>query len=115
VLVRLLALAAVAGVLLAASIAATREPSEPAALAAFLLGLGVTTFGVASALFYYAATLRSPRRRPRAMVALRRGGILAVGVIAIGALRALDALSAVTAGFLVAFLAALEGGLSARG
>lgn len=112
---RLLVLAAVVGLGLAGAIVTTREPEDPPAVAAFLFGLGVVVFALASASFYYVPRLRSRRRRASAMVALRRGALVGVGVMALGFLRALDALSAFTAAFLLAALAALEGMLSARG
>ena len=112
---RLLALAAAAGLLLAGVVVTTREPDDASAVAGLLLGLGVVSFAIASAIFYYLPRLRSRRRRSAALVALRRGAIVAIGVVALGSLRALDALSAITAAFLVAGLAALEGLLSARG
>ncbi|HYY54385.1 MAG TPA: hypothetical protein VFA01_03305 [Candidatus Dormibacteraeota bacterium] len=111
---RLLAIAALAGLLLAGVIVTTREPDDAAAIAALLLGVGIVAFALASATFYYVPRLRSRRRRPPALVALRRGAIVGVGVMALGSLRAADALSAATAAFLLAGLAALEGVLSAR-
>jgi hypothetical protein len=115
VITRLLALAAAAGVLLAGVIVSTREPQDAAAIAALLFGVGVLAFAAASASFYYVPRLRSRRRRSSGMIALRRGALVGVGVMALGFLRVVDALSAVTAAFLVAALAALEGLLSARG
>lgn len=112
---RLLILAALSGLLLAAIVVATREPDDPAAVAALLLGLGIAAFAATSATLYYVPGVRSRRRRSSAMVALRRGMIVGMGVIALGFLRVFDALSAITAAFLLAALAALEGVLSARG
>ena len=111
----LLALAAIAGVLLVAVIVSTREPQDAAAVAALLFGVGVVTFAAASATFYYVPRLRSRRRPSSALIALRRGALVGVGVMALGSLSVVDALSAVTAAFVVAALAALEGLLSARG
>jgi hypothetical protein len=112
---RLLALAALAGIALAALIVATREPDDPAAVAAVLFGVAIVAFAVASATFYYLPRLARRRRRSAGLVALRRGAIVGLGVFILGTLRVLDALTAVTAAFLLAGLAALEGLLSARG
>ena len=110
-----LAVAAFAGVLVAATIVATRDPGDPNAVAALLLGVGVTTFAIASAVFFYVPRLGTRRRRDSGLIALRRGAIVAAGIVALAGLRAVDALSAITAAFLVAALAAVEGVLSARG
>lgn len=109
---RLLVLAAFVGAVLVAIVVTTHEPEEPFAVAGLLLGVGVAVFGVASLTFYYAS--RGRRRGASALIALRRGGIVAIGIVALGSLRAIDALSAVTAAFLLAALVALEGVLSAR-
>ena len=111
---RLLALAAAAGLLLVMVIVATREPQDAAAVSALLLGVGVVAFAAASTIFYYLPRPR-PRRRRSGLIALRRGALVGVGVGALGLLRVADALSAVTAAFLVVALAALEALLSARG
>lgn len=113
---RVLAVTFLAGAADILFVLATREPREPEAVAALLVGVGLVTFALAAAAHYYLpARLRRTRRRPRAAPALRRGALLGVGVAALAFLRAVDALSIVTAAFVVAALAALEGVLSARG
>ncbi len=97
-------------------VVSTREPSDPAAVAALLIGIGLVTFALAAAALYYLpARLGRTRRRPRRGPALRRGAILGLAFAALALLRVLDALTAVTVGFVLAALAALEGVLSARG
>lgn len=113
---RALAVAFVAGIADLLFVVATREPREPEAVAALVLGLGLVVFALAAATLYYLpARVRRPRRRPRAAPALRRGALLGAAVAALAFLRAADALSVVTAVFVIAALAALEGVLSARG
>jgi hypothetical protein len=110
-----LAFTFLAGVVELGWVIATREPSEPAAVAALLFGVGLVGFALASAALYFVPPqVRRMRRRPRAGPALRRGAIVGTAIASLAFLRALDALSAVTAVFVLAAFAALEGVLSAR-
>ena len=102
---RLLALAFLSAAALVAVVVATQEPEDRLALGGLLFGVGAIAFAVSAALFYYVPT----RRRRRARIALRRGAVAVAG-----SLRAVDALTIVTAIFVLAALAALEGMLSAR-
>jgi hypothetical protein len=79
-----------------------------------LFAIAIVAFAGAAAVFYWFARIRGRRRRGAAIVALRRGAIVGLGVMALGSLRVIDALSPITAIFLLAALAALEGFLSAR-
>lgn len=107
---RLAALVLLAGVGLVLVVVTTQEPTDAGAVTALLFGLGVVAFGLATPLFYYAA----PRRRRKAGVAVRRGLLVGLAVGALAFLRALGALQPITAVFLLAAVAALEGVLSAR-
>ncbi len=110
-----LALAFLVGAAVIGGLLATREPTEPAAVWALLAGLGLVTFALtAAALYYVPSRLRRERRRRRRAPALRRGAILGLAVASLAFLRVLDALTVVTAVFVLAALAALEGVLSAR-
>jgi len=107
---RLLALAFLSAAALVAVVVATQEPEDRLALGGLLFGVGAIAFAVSAALFYYVPT----RRRRRARIALRRGALVGIAVAVAGSLRAVDALTIVTAIFVLAALAALEGMLSAR-
>jgi hypothetical protein len=109
-----LALAFLVGLADVGWVIATLEPSDPAAVAALLFGIGLMTFAVASATLYFLPLRLRTRRRPRPGPALRRGALLGTAIASLAFLRTLDALSAVTAAFVLAAFAALEGLLSAR-
>jgi hypothetical protein len=88
-------------------VALTRDPTDPLAVAAVLAGASVAA-GCLVALVGIAleerdAALARPRRRqPRRKPALRRGVEIGVLVAALGALRAVDGLTVITGGFVVA-------------
>lgn len=112
---RALAGALLLGLLLVGYVVAAREPRDVGALGLLLLGIALVTFSLAAAALYYLPTrLRASRRRPRRLPALRRGALVGAAVATLAFLRVLDALSAVTAAFVLAAFAALEGVLSAR-
>lgn len=110
---RALTVAFLAGLVAIASVVVTAEPSDPGAVAGLLVGLAVVAFALASTGFYYLP--RGPRRRQRAGEAVRRGALVAGGLTTLAFLRAIDALTVVTALFVLGAVAALEGALSARG
>lgn len=112
----LLAAALVGGVVSVGYGVALREPTEPVAVALVLVGFGLVAFAVSSAALHYVGRQlgRGPRQR-RTGASLRRGMLVGVGVTTLAFLRVVDALSAVTAVFVLAALAALEGALAARG
>lgn len=109
---RALTVAFLAGLVEIAAVVLTAEPNDPVAVAGLLVGLAVVAFALASAGFYY---LARARRRQRAREALRRGALVAGGLTTLAFLRAIDALTVVTALFVLGAVAALEGALSARG
>ena len=96
----------------------TRDPTEPLAVAAVLAASSVA---VASAVALVgvaveerdAALARPRRRRPRLLPALRRGAEIGVLVAALGLLRAVDGLTVITGGFVVAGFVLAELVLSA--
>ena len=113
---RLLALALVAGIGLIAYTITTAEPSDPGAVTLVVFGVGISAFAIGTAVLHYIqGPFRRGRRRARRRVSVRRGFLVGLGVATLAFLRSVDALSAVTALFVVAALAALEGVLSARG
>lgn len=110
----LLAIALTAGIALIAYAVATSEPTDPGAVTLVIFGAGVTAFAVAAIAMQY-SPLRRSRRGPRREASLRRGVLVGLGIATLAFLRVVDALSLVTAAFVVIVLAALEGALSARG
>jgi heme O synthase-like polyprenyltransferase len=97
----------------------TRDPTEPLAVVAVVAGTAVAVAGLAAALGLALeerdAALHRPRRRePQRGRALRRGLGLGLAVGALGFLRAVDGLTLVTGGFVVAGFALAELVLSAR-
>jgi hypothetical protein len=97
----------------------TRDPSEPLAVAG-VVGAAALAIGCAVALIGVAVEERDagvarPRRRhPRRVPAVRRGVEVGALVAALGLLRAVDGLSLVTGGFVVAGLVLAELVLTAR-
>jgi Na+/proline symporter len=97
----------------------TRDPTEPIAVAAVVAGSAVAA---ASTLAFLgvaveerdAALAHPRRRRPRRLVAVRRGAEVGVLVAALGLLRAIDGLTLITGGFIVAGFVLAELVLSAR-
>jgi heme O synthase-like polyprenyltransferase len=97
----------------------SRDPTEPLAIAAVVAGSAVA---VACAVALVGVTveerdaaLARPRRRhPRRVPAIRRGIELGALVAALGLLRAVDGLTLITGGFVVAGLVLAEIVLSAR-
>ena len=97
----------------------TRDPSEPLAVAAVVGGAAIA---IACAVAFVgvvvderdAALARPRRRRPRAARAVRRGVEVGALVAALGLLRAVDGLSLVTGGFVVAGFVLAELVLTAR-
>jgi heme O synthase-like polyprenyltransferase len=96
----------------------TRDPTEPLAIAAVVAGSAVA---VASAVALVGlaveerdAVLARPRgRRPQRMRAVRRGFEIGALVATLGLLRAVDGLSLITGGFVVAGFVLAELVLSA--
>ncbi|HEV8536403.1 MAG TPA: hypothetical protein VGR87_11925 [Candidatus Limnocylindria bacterium] len=91
----------------------TRDPSEHMAVGAVICGvaaaIGCLAAALGLALEERAAAHARPRRRtPRRGPALRRGLALGVTVAALGLLRAIDGLTIVTGGFVVAGFALAE-------
>jgi len=97
----------------------TRDPSEPLAVAAVVAGASVA-IACAVALVGVAveerdAAFARPRRRhPRRVPAVRRGVEVGALLAAFGLLRAVDGLSVITGGFVVAGFILAELVLTAR-
>jgi len=97
----------------------TRDPSEPLAVAAVVAGASVA-IACAVALIGVAveerdaALARPRRRRPETARAVRRGIEIGALVAALGLLRAVDGLSVITGGFVVAGFVLAELVLTAR-
>ena len=97
----------------------TRDPSEPLAVAgvvaaaAVAIGCAVALVGVAVE-ERDAAVARPRRRHPRRLPAVRRGVEVGALVAALGLLRAVDGLSLITGGFVVAGFVLAELVLTAR-
>ncbi|MDP9276386.1 MAG: hypothetical protein M3O99_12435 [Chloroflexota bacterium] len=97
----------------------TRDPTEPLAVAAVVgsaavaIACGVALVGVAVEQ-RDAALVRPRRRRPQTARAVRRGVEVGALVAALGLLRAIDGLSLITGGFVVAGFVLAELVLSAR-
>jgi heme O synthase-like polyprenyltransferase len=110
------ALTAIAAVFL---LLLTRDPGEPLAVAAVVVGsaiavaCGVSLVGVAVE-ERDAALARPRRRRPQSARAVRRGIEAGTLLAALGLLRAVDGLSLITGGFVVAGFVLAELVLSAR-
>jgi hypothetical protein len=108
-------LAAIAAVIF---VVLTRDPTEPLAVAAVLGGASIAV-ACAVALVGVAveerdAALARPRpRRPRRIRAVRRGLEIGALVAVLGLLRAIDGLTVITGGFVVAGFALAELVLSA--
>lgn len=97
----------------------TRDPSEFGAVVAVVgtaaLAVAALTALAAVALEERAAAAHRPRaREPRRVAALRRGAALGAIVAALGLLRAIDGLTVITGGFVVAGFVLAELVLSAR-
>jgi hypothetical protein len=96
----------------------TRDPTETLAIAAVLggssvaIGCAVALVGVAVA-ERDAAVVHPRRRHPHRMPAVRRGVEIGVLVAALGLLRAVDGLTLITGGFVVAGFVLAELVLSA--
>lgn len=111
---RSLGLLSIAGLLVALAVVLTRDPEEAAAVALVILATGVFAGGAATVL-----QLRQPRAarrapRPRRGLAVRRGALVGAAVAVLMWLRAVDGLSAITAGFVVLAFLLAETILSAR-
>jgi hypothetical protein len=97
----------------------TRDPTEPLAVAAVVGGCAVA-LACAVALVGLAveerdaAVARPRRRHPQRAAAVRRGIEVGALVAALGLLRAVDGLSLITGGFVVAGFALAEIVLTAR-
>jgi hypothetical protein len=97
----------------------SRDPTEPLAVAAVIAGSAVAAACIVAFLGIAveerdAALARPRRRRPRRVVALRRGIEIGALVAALGLLRAADGLTVITGGFVVAGFVLAELVLSAR-
>jgi hypothetical protein len=97
----------------------TRDPTEPLAVAAVVAGSAVALACLVAFLGVAveerdAALARPRRRRPRRVVAVRRGAEIGALVAALGLLRAVDGLTLITGGFVVAGFVMAELVLSAR-
>jgi hypothetical protein len=97
----------------------SRDPVEPIAVAALVFAVALA-IGCLFALLGIAlgerggASARGRRGRQRRVQALRRGAVIGVIVAAVGLLRAIDGLTIVTGGFVVAGLLLAELVLEAR-
>jgi hypothetical protein len=97
----------------------TRDPTQPLAVAAVIGGSAVA---VASAVAFLGVAVEERdagralprRRRPRRLVAVRRGVEIGALVAALGLLRAVDGLTVITGGFVVTGFVLAELVLSAR-
>ena len=97
----------------------TRDPSEPLAVAAVVAGASVAIACVVALLGLAveerdAALARPRRRHPRRVPAVRRGVEVGALFAALGLLRAIDGLSLITGGFVVAGVVLAELVLTAR-
>ena len=97
----------------------TRDPSEPLAVAAVVAAASVAiacavALGGVAVEERDAAFARPRRRHPRRVPAVRRGVEVGVLVAALGLLRAIDGLSLITGGFVVAGFILAELVLTAR-
>jgi hypothetical protein len=109
------ALAAIAGVIF---VVLSRDPTEPLAVAAVIAGSAVAVACVVALVGVAvedrdAALARPRRRRPQRLRAVRRGVELGALVAALGLLRAVDGLTLITGGFVVAGFVLAELVLSA--
>jgi heme O synthase-like polyprenyltransferase len=97
----------------------TRDPTEPLAVAgviggsAVAIACSVALVGVAVE-ERDAGLARPRRRRPRRLVAVRRGAEIGALVAALGLLRAVDGLTVITGGFVALGFVLAELVLSAR-
>jgi heme O synthase-like polyprenyltransferase len=96
----------------------TRDPTEPLAVAAVVVGAAVAVACVVALVGIAveerdAALARPRRRRPLRGRAVRRGVEIGVLLAALGLLRAIDGLSLITGGFVVAGFVLAELVLSA--
>lgn len=112
---RALTLAAIAGLAILVGTVALRDPDQPYAIAAFVIGLGLLIGAlVARAMLAFGRPGRSARASRDRARALRRGaGVGAIAAILV-ALRAIDGLSPLTAGFVVLAFVLAEVALTAR-
>jgi hypothetical protein len=111
----LLALSALVGTAGLLAVVIMREP-DVGSIAAFLAFFVLVAFAAAAAILYYLPRrIAGTRRRPRTLPVMRRGGIVAFGLGLLALLRVIDALTPMTAAFVLVALATLEGFLSARG
>jgi hypothetical protein len=97
----------------------TRDPTEPLAVAAVIgasaVAAACTVAFLGVAVEERDAALARPRRRhPRRAAAVRRGAEIGAIVMSLGLLRAVDGLTLITAGFVVAGFILAELVLSAR-
>ena len=114
----LLAAGALVGAAALVVVVLTRDPTEPLAVAGVVAGAAVAITCVVALVGVAveerdAAVARPRRRQPRRDRAIRRGLELGVLVAAIGALRAVDGLTIVTGGFVIAGFVLAELVLSA--
>ena len=114
----MLALGAFAGIAVAILVLLTRDPTDPLAVVAVLggasLGIGCAVGLVGVAVEERDAALARPRRRhPHRVPAMRRGFEIGSLVAALGLLRAVDGLTLITGGFVVAGFVLAELVLSA--
>jgi heme O synthase-like polyprenyltransferase len=109
----------VAAIAAVAVVVLTRDPTEPLAVAAVIAGSAIAAACAVAFLGMAvdardAALERPRRRRPRQVVALRRGLEIGALVAALGFLRAADGLTVITGGFVVAGFVLAELVMSAR-
>ena len=115
----LLALGALASIAAVIFLVLTRDPTEPLAVAA-VVGGSALAIACAVALIGVAveerdaALARPRRRRPQRAPAVRRGIEVGALLAALGLLRAVDGLSIITGGFVVAGFVLAELVLTAR-
>jgi uncharacterized membrane protein len=97
----------------------TRDPTDPLAVAAAIAASAVAAACIVAFLGVAveerdAALARPRRRRPHRSAAVRRGALIGALVAALGLLRAVDGLTLITGGFVVAGFVLAELVLSAR-
>jgi hypothetical protein len=114
-----LAVSGLAGLAILAIVVATRDPVDPLSIGAAIAGasLAVASFATLGGLVLEDRAARDTRRRPREprrAPALRRGLGLGALVAAFALLRAVDGLTLITGGFVLAGFVLAEIVLTAR-
>jgi hypothetical protein len=90
------------------------EPTEAGAVALVVASLALLVSGVTALALHYGPGREADRRRRTPARSLRRGLIAGLGAALLAALRLMDALTPITAIFVLAALLALEGVAATR-